>query len=211
MLDWSLIVGFVRALVFASAHFFGNSVGSGILAVSVLTRLALLPLTLRMARRAIAHQTRIAELKPALERLQRIHGGDRAALAEATVQLYQERGIEAIPRGTVLATLIQLPLGAAMYRAFASGLGPRLGFLWIGDLAHPDVMLAGVAASLAGLAAGLSTNSGSRSAVAVSATITFIIAWRLTASVALYWVASSSVGVVQALLLRRQPTAPREV
>jgi len=30
-----------------------------------------------------------------------------------------------------------------------------------------------------------------------------IIAWRLSASVALYWIASSGVGAVQALVLRR--------
>jgi len=69
MLDWSLVVDAVRALVFAVAHLFGNSVGSGILAVSVLVRLALLPLTLRAARRAMEHQARIGALKPELERL----------------------------------------------------------------------------------------------------------------------------------------------
>jgi YidC/Oxa1 family membrane protein insertase len=207
MLDWSMVVGFVRALVFALAHLFGNSVGSGILAVSVLVRLALLPLTLRTARRMLAHQARIAELKPQLERLRVRHGDDRAALAEATMTLYRAHGIGAIPGGTLTSTLIQLPVGAALYQAFAKGLGPRLGFLWIGDLARPDVALAVVAASLAGLAAGLGTTSPSRGAVAISATITLLLAWRLSASVALYWVASSGVGTVQALLLRRAPTA----
>jgi YidC/Oxa1 family membrane protein insertase len=213
MLDWSLIVGGVRALVFAAAHLCGNSVGSGILAVSVAVRLALLPLTLRTARHARAHQARIEVLKPELERLQRVHGTDRAGLAEATLQLYRRHGIGMLPRGTVVSTLIQLPIGAALYQAFAKGLGPRLGFLWIGDLARPDVVLAGAAASLAGLAAGLGTTSSNRSAVAVSATITFFIAWRLSASVALYWIASSGVGAVEALLLRRGPkrVAPHAV
>jgi YidC/Oxa1 family membrane protein insertase len=205
MLDWSLVVGVVRALVFAVAHLCGNSIGSGILAVSVLVRMILLPVTLRVAQRVLAHQARIAELNPALERLRRVHGDDRIALAEATVQLYREHGIEAMPRGTLTATLIQLPIGAALYQAFASGLGPKLSFLWIADLARPDALLAGLAASLAGLAAGLSTSSNSRSAVAVSVTLTFVLAWRLSASVALYWVASSGVGVVQALVLRRSP------
>lgn len=211
MLDWSLVVGFVRALVFAIAHICGNSVGSGILAVSVLVRLALLPMTLRAARRAMVHHARIAELKPELERLRRVHGDDRAGLAEATMRLYRERGIEMIPRGTLTATLIQLPIGAALYQAFAKGLGPRLGFLWIGDLARPDAVLAAVAASLAGLTAGLSTTSSSRSAVALSVTMTLIIAWRLSASVALYWIASSGVGAVQALVLRRSPAVQRAV
>jgi YidC/Oxa1 family membrane protein insertase len=203
MLDWSLVVDAVRALVFAVAHLFGNSVGSGILAVSVLVRLALLPLTLRAARRAMDHQARIAALKPELDRLRRKFGDDRSGLAEATIRLYRDRGIGMMPQGTLVSTLVQLPVGAALYQAFARGLGPKLSFLWVGDLARPDAMLAGVAASLAGLAAGLSMTSSHRSAVAFSATITLIIAWRLSASVALYWIASSGVGTVQALVLRR--------
>ena len=203
MLDWSFVVDAVRALVFAVAHLFGNSVGSGILAVSVLVRLALLPLTLRAARRAMEHQARIAALTPELERLRQKFGDDRAGLAEATMRLYRDRGIGVLPQGTLVSTLVQLPIGAALYQAFARGLGPKLGFLWVGDLARPDAILAGVAASLAGLAAGLSTTSSHRSAVAMSATITLIIAWRLSASVALYWIASSGVGAVQSLVLRR--------
>jgi YidC/Oxa1 family membrane protein insertase len=203
MLEWSFVVGVVRAAVFAAAHLCGNSIGSGILAVSVVVRLALLPLTLRAARHAMAHRARIAELEPAMARLRAVHGKDRAALAEATAQLHRKHGIEAIPRGTVAANLIQLPIGAALYQAFAKGLGPRLGFLWIGDLARPDAMLAAVAASLAALTVGLGTTSNTRSAMAVSAVLTLIIAWRLSASVALYWIASSGVGAAQALLLRR--------
>ena len=208
MLDWSLVVDAVRALVFAVAHLFGNSVGSGILAVSVLVRLALLPLTLRAARRAMEHQARIAALTPELERLRQKFGDDRAGLAEATMRLYRDRGIGVLPQGTLVSTLVQLPIGAALYQAFARGLGPKLGFLWVGDLARPDAILAGVAASLAGLAAGLSTTSSHRSAVAMSATITLIIAWRLSASVALYWIASSGVGAVQALVVRRGRALP---
>jgi YidC/Oxa1 family membrane protein insertase len=209
MLDWSLVVDGVRALVFAVVHLFGNTVGSGILAVSVLVRLALLPLTLRAARRVMDHQARIAALKPERERLRQKYGDDRARLAEATLQLYRERGIGVMPQGTLVSTLVQLPVGAALYQAFARGLGPKLGFLWVSDLARPDAILAGVAASLAGLAAGLSTSSSHRSAVAISATITLIIAWRLSASVALYWIASSGVGAMQALVLRRTPAASR--
>jgi YidC/Oxa1 family membrane protein insertase len=211
MLDWSLVVGFVRALVFALAHVCGNSIGSGILAVSVLVRLALVPLTLRAARRVMAHQARIAELAPALERLRRRHGDDRAALTEATMSLYREHGIEIIPRGSLASALIQLPIGAALYQAFSSGLGPRLSFLWIGDLARPDAALALLAASLAGLTAGLSATSTSRGAIALSAMITLVVAWRLSASIALYWIASSGVGAVQALVLRRPPAVPRAV
>ena len=92
MLDWSLVVDGVRALVFAAAHLFGNSVGSGILAVSVLVRLALLPLTLRTARRAMEHQARVAALQPELTRLKKKFCDDRAGLADPREAVCGKRG-----------------------------------------------------------------------------------------------------------------------
>ena len=39
----------------------------------------------------------------------------------------------------------------------------------------------------------------------IAGLLTFILAWRLTAGVAVYWVASNAVGLGQAILLRRRP------
>jgi YidC/Oxa1 family membrane protein insertase len=206
MLGWSLVVDLVRAGVFAMAHVCGNSVGSGILAVSVLVRLALLPVTLRVARRGLEHQRRLAALQPELARLWARHGNDPARLADATARLYRTHGIGPLPRGTVGAALVQIPIGAALYQA-VSGVGPRLGFLWVADLARPDAALAALAALVAAAAMSLGDPSGNRGAVAISAIVTLFIAWRMTASVALYWVASGSVGAVQALALRRSAAA----
>ena len=206
MLLWSLAIDLVRALVFAAAHLCGNSVGGGILVVSLLVRLALLPMTLRAARRVMAHQARIATLAPELERLRRRHGADRGALAQATLELHRRRGIPATPPGVFKSILVQMPIGAALYRAFSSGLGPRVGFLWMNDLARPDALVALGAASLAGVAAAAAPDA-SRTAVIVGTVITGFLAWRLSASVGLYWVASNGVSAVQSLLLRRDHTS----
>lgn len=207
MFGWSLVVDLVRAGVFAMAHVCGNSVGSGILAVSVLMRLALLPVTLRAARLGLEHQRKLAALQPELARLQARHGKDRAQLAHATASLYRAHGIGPLPRGAVGAALVQLPIGAALYQAVA-GVGPRLRFLWVADLARPDAALAAIAALVAAAAMSIGGQSGNRGAVAISALVTLYIAWRMTASVALYWVASGSVGVVQAIVLRRSSDTP---
>ncbi len=61
---WSAAIDLVRALVFAAAHLCGNSLGGGILAVSLVARLALLPITLRAARRMMAHQASVTALAP---------------------------------------------------------------------------------------------------------------------------------------------------
>jgi membrane protein insertase Oxa1/YidC/SpoIIIJ len=43
----------------------------------------------------------------------------------------------------------------------------------------------------------------SRTSAALAAVATFLLAWRLSAGVGLYWVASNAVGAVQSLLVRR--------
>ena len=54
MLGWDSLVGFFTALLVALSQAYGGNLGSAIITVSVLIRLALLPLTLRIARHALA-------------------------------------------------------------------------------------------------------------------------------------------------------------
>ncbi|MDQ2665703.1 MAG: YidC/Oxa1 family membrane protein insertase [Gemmatimonadota bacterium] len=201
---WSGLIDLVRALVFAASHVCGNSLGDGILLVSFAVRIALLPMTLRVARRMRDHQAHVATLAPEMERLRLRYRDDRTGLAQATTALYERNDLSILPRGVVSSSLIQLPIGAALYRAFATGLGPRAGFLWIGDLARPDAVIALLSAVLAGVAVGAGPST-SRTAIVTNMLLTGFLAWRLSASVGLYWVASNSVGAVQSIVLRRAP------
>jgi YidC/Oxa1 family membrane protein insertase len=204
MLLWSSFLELLRVLLFAIAHVCGGSLGGGIVALSLIVRIALLPLTLRWALQARAHQRVLDALKPELARLQRRHGKDRAALARAIRELHAANGIGALPRGTLQGTLVQMPIGLALYQTIGSIASRVVRFLWIKDLSRPDALVASVAAGLAGAAvmAGPVTPS-SRASAAVAATVTFLIAWRVSAGVGLYWVASNVVTVVQSLLVRR--------
>jgi len=205
---WSSIIDAVRALVFIASQACGHSIGGGILLVSFAVRVALLPLTLRMARRMREHQARIAAVAPRLAKLRERHANDQAALGQATLDLYREHDIGLLPRGSLLAFLVQAPIGAALYRAFGSNLGTRTAFLWMSDLSRPDVALAVACATLAGVAAGAEPSVG-RTAIAMNMLVTGFLAWRLSASVGLYWAASNGVSAVQALVLRRSAPVAR--
>jgi YidC/Oxa1 family membrane protein insertase len=204
MLFWSSFLELLRVVLFSLAHVCGGSLGGGIVMLSLLVRLALLPLTLRLALRTHEHQVIVGRLKPQLDALRKRYASDPVALARATRDLHAANGIGLVPRGTLLSALVQMPIGGGIYQTIAASAKRVVRFLWIGDLSRPDALVASVAAGLAGAAVAAGPSSGSSRAAAVLASaVTFLVAWRLSAGVGLYWVASNVVSVVQSLFLRR--------
>jgi YidC/Oxa1 family membrane protein insertase len=172
--------------------------------LSFIVRLTLLPLTLRLAMRAQEYQVVLQRLKPQLDALRARHGTDPARLARETRDLYSANGIGMAPKGTLLGLLVQMPIGAGLYQTIGSIAKRAVRFLWVHDLSRPDALVASIAAGLAGAAVMAGPPSPtSRLTAGLAAASTFLIAWRLSAGVGLYWVASNVVNVVQSVLLRR--------
>ena len=210
MFGWDLLVDALRAVLVVLTHAFGGSLGTAIVAVSIVVRLLLLPLTLRVALESRALERRKAKLKPELDRLAKRHADDPVELLRRTRALHEKHGIPALPRGTLALMLVQLPLGGALYQAIRTGLGVGQRFLWLADLGRPDAMVAGIAALLAagtvaasGPSASANGSSATWAGMVVSGAVTLFIVWRLAAGVGLYWGASSLVGIAQGLLVRR--------
>ncbi|HKN69315.1 MAG TPA: membrane protein insertase YidC [Gemmatimonadaceae bacterium] len=204
MLFWSPFLDLLRAVLFAFAHVCGGSLGGGIVVLSLIVRLALLPLTYRLALRGHEYQMALRRLKPQLDALKDRHGADPLRLAQETRALQTRNGIGMTPKGTFLGALVQMPIGAGIYQTIGSVAKRAAQFLWIHDLSRPDALVASVAAGLAGAAVAAGPSStGSRVSAALAAGVTFVVAWRLSAGVGLYWVASNIVGVVQSFLVRR--------
>lgn len=69
---WDSVVSALQACIFTLGHVTG-SLGSGILLTAGALRLALLPLTMRLARRAQAHQRHLQALGPEIATLRSRH------------------------------------------------------------------------------------------------------------------------------------------
>ena len=202
-----IAVDLMRAILFAVAHVAGGSMGASILVVSTVIRIALLPLTIRMARRAREHQETLRQLEPELERIRRRHAANQQRMIEETMALHLKHGVGLLPRGTLGTMLVQAPIYGTVYRAITTGARRVGGFLWMRDLAAPDIVLAIVAAIFAAISAKVDAGAASTSrAWIAAAAITFVFAWRIAAGVGLYWAASSAVSVGQSLILRRVET-----
>jgi membrane protein insertase Oxa1/YidC/SpoIIIJ len=209
----SLFVDPIRALVFAAAHLFGGSVGGGILAVSFGLRLAFMPLTLRLARRAAVQRRILDGLKPELAAIQKRYADQPKKLFAKTQALHQRDGYRQIDPQAVLGSLARWPALAGMYGALRS---MRLGsFGWIADLARPNVGLAMLVAAASGLAAWVSGQGGESRALTAStmiaSAISLVFLWHLSSAIALSWSANVAGDVIQGIVLIRERRQPKTV
>jgi YidC/Oxa1 family membrane protein insertase len=208
-----MLVDVLRQVLFLLAHQLDGSLGSAIVVVSLGARLLLLPLTIRAALAARAQQARLALLQPDHERLRKRHSGDPLKLAESTQALHRQHGISLLPKGTLIPVLVQIPLGAALYQAIVKGVATRQRYLWIRDLARPDLFVTGVVGVFAAVgsyaaaggqaSAGAQTGMTTTTAVLISALAAVAFAYRIAAGVGVYWAASSLVGVLQSVIVRQ--------
>jgi len=154
---WNLILlqPMLNFLILLSNVFF-SSFGIAIIALVIIVRLLMTPLTLKQL-----HSTRAMQaLQPKMKELQKKYGKDKDKLKQEISKLYKESGVS--PLGCLWPLLIQLPIWIALYRSVLQlaaatpedlmGLSSKLyswsavhhavpldpNFLWL-NLAQPDV------------------------------------------------------------------------
>jgi YidC/Oxa1 family membrane protein insertase len=210
MLAWNAFVGFLGFGLSFLANAYGCNLGLAIVTLSILVRLALLPLALRMARHSLGQQQILNGIRAEIDKLKTKYAKNPQKLGTELSKLYQDHGVKAVDGANAAGMVVQLLLGAGVYSAIKRGLGAGGRFLWIRNLAQPNAALAiatGGLTLLAGLA-GPHLPQQSRTAVTLlPALLTVVFAWRLAAGVGLYWAASTAVTAVQGLLLRQEAAA----
>lgn len=189
------------------AHLLGGSYGLAIVAIAVIVRLALMPLTLRLAEQGWHRQRRLQALKPTLDALRERHAGDPMTYARAAQALHKRHGIASGLGGGLLVSAVQAPVGMGIYAAIRQSVAAAGSFLWIPRLARPDFLLALAVAALTYAAIVLNPAMPAQMKTLLQmlpVLVTFLMVWHLAAGLGLYWAGSSSVNVLQVALLRRR-------
>lgn len=116
----------------------GGSLGLSIIALTLLLRFVLIPLTIPSLRSA----QKIKDLKPELDKLKAKYGDDKKQLQMEQLKLYQQHGVN--PAAGCLPTLIQFAILIAMYQVLMDFItkngalgGINLNFLWF-NVSQPD-------------------------------------------------------------------------
>lgn len=113
----------------------GGNLGVAIILITVLIRLALLPLTLPSLKSA----QKMQELKPELEKLKNKHKDDKQALAQAQLELYRQHNIN--PLSGFLPMVVQFVVLIALFQALNNVIKPSNGVGELNSVLYPFVQL----------------------------------------------------------------------
>jgi len=206
VITWQALVGFLSRILSPLTTLYGGNLGAAIITFSLITRLALMPLTLRMARQAQAQQRILQAIRGRVDELKSRYKSHPRRLAEELSRLYQRHGVKPFDGANSLGLLLRLVVGAGVYSAIKRGLVAGGRFLWIRNLAQPNAVLAmGTAVLSMASLLGPHLPQPSRVALVVfPALLTPAFAWRLASGVVLYWAASTAVDGCQSVFLSRK-------
>ncbi|HEY0735555.1 MAG TPA: YidC/Oxa1 family membrane protein insertase [Herpetosiphonaceae bacterium] len=110
MPGWQQFVGFLE-FVLQNLTTWTGSLGIAIILFTIITRLAMLPLTIKQ----LQSSKKMQELQPHMAELRRKYGKDQQKLTEEMTKLYREYKVN--PAGSCLPLLIQLPIFIGVYNA----------------------------------------------------------------------------------------------
>src|SRR3954470_1407459 len=202
--------------------------GLAIIALTLLIRSLLLPLTLKQLR----SMYRMAQFTPEIKRLREKHGSDRQRLQRETMVFFKQNRIN--PLGSVLPALAQLPVFLSLYYMLRSDLRhdicPAINppgtshpqscgetaaahFLFIPDLtsrATGAVLVALIALYVGSqlfsflLSANPMMDKTQRMIFMALPFFFITIAWQLPAGLLVYWITTNTWTIVQGVIVRKR-------
>ncbi|MCM3132307.1 membrane protein insertase YidC [Paenibacillus polysaccharolyticus] len=196
------------------ASVFNGSYGVAIIAITLIIRLALLPLMMRQAKSQQGTRVIMNAMKPELDAIKKKYEGkndtaNRQKLSEETMALYKKHKFNPLNIGC-LPLFIQLPILSGIYTAIR--LTPELSshsFLWF-KLGAPDYVLAVVVAVIYLIQAKVSQANMApeqRKQFAIMGYISPLMmaffSLSAPAAMPLYWTVGGSFLVLQTLLFRK--------
>ncbi len=204
---WSNVTDMLVMLLVTLSQAFGGSLGLAIITLSCIVRVALLPVTLRLARRARIRRAQLQALEPEIAQLRRRYRSNPERLAKELTELYARNGYNPVDTAGLLGGLVQLPAFAGLYSAVSRAVSGGGQFLWIGNLAQPDLLVTALVAGLTFVAGSLNPDVPPASRLLVAALpalITALFLWQMASGLGLYWATSSVVNIAESWVLARR-------
>lgn len=196
---WTYWLNAIQNLLAFLSSQVGLGTGLGIVALTLLLRTVILPISWRVAYRGSIRQKKMLRLQPELQRLKLECGDEPRDYAQRTMKLYQENGMTVMDWRSILGSLVQMPLFLGMYQTLRAGAnGAR--FLWVETLSRPDpwfALIAGLTTMLV-MAANPDLPEQMRLIlILVPSVLAAIAALKFCSALAVYWTVSNCYSAIQ--------------
>lgn len=204
---WNSFIEVLVQSISSLSSIFGSSTGLIILISSLFIRFALLPLTVKIATGSLHRQRKLQNVEPQLNQVKQKFANDPEQLSKKTLEIYKKNDISFFDKKSLIGALIQTPLFIGMISAINRLISTGEGFLWIRDIASPDIFITTIAAGLALLASIIGpvvSEQGRTMMIWMPVLLTMLFLWKLSAGIGIYWVATNLVNVFQSLIVRHK-------
>jgi len=214
-----------NALIFLYETISFGDLGVAIIILTLVIRIALIPIFAKMARQNLI----IQRMQPEIKKIQEQHKHDKVKQGAAMMELYRKHNIN--PFSSFLFLLIQIPILIALFRVTLNGLKPEAldnlysfipspgeinsMFLGLINLSNRNIVIAGLAAAaqyVQGRLAAPKIQEGKTTAaerigrqmIFISPAITVIFLLNLPSAIGLYWLVSTAFSVFQQMYINKE-------
>ena len=199
-------------LIVMLAEMLNGNYGLAIIAITIIVRLAIMPLNFSQIKKTMVQQEKMKYIKPELEDIQFRQKNaqtpeEKAAVSQEMMALYKDNNISMTGGVGCLPILIQMPIFTAMYQGV--NLTPEISastFLGINlGVSSPLLaILAGVAYVIQGYVSTIGmpqeTKSQMKSMMLMNPIMILMFSWSSPAGLALYWLAGGIFAAAQTAL-----------
>ena len=199
---YNLLKQFLALLLTTTDKYVGNF-GVSIIIVTILIKIALLPLTLKQDKST----KEMKKLQPEIEKIKAKYANDKQMLNIKTIELYKEHKVN--PMGGCLPLLIQFPILIALFGVLRNGIIPQdSSFLWL-KLSDKDPyyilpVLNGAVSFFQQKLMGTSDNPQMKNMMYIFPIMMIYISYRMPSGLQLYWLTSSILAVVQQYFIMKK-------
>ena len=200
---YNLLKQFLALLLTTTDKYVGNF-GVSIIIVTILIKIALLPLTLKQDK----SMKEMKKIQPELEKIKKDYAHDKQMLNIKTMELYKEHKVN--PLGGCLPLLLQLPILFALFGVLRNGIIPKdSSFLWL-KLSVPDpfyvlpVLNGAVSFFQQKLMGSADSNPQMKNMMYIFPIMMIFISYRMPSGLQLYWLTSSILAVVQQYFIMKK-------
>ena len=200
---YNLLQQFFAFLLNTTDKYVGNF-GVSIIIVTILIKIALLPLTLKQDKST----KEMKKLQPEIEKLKEKYANDKQMLNIKTMELYKEHKVN--PLGGCLPLLLQLPILFALFGVLRNGIIPKdSSFLWL-KLSVPDpfyvlpVLNGAVSFFQQKLMGSADSNPQMKNMMYIFPIMMIMFSLKMPSGLQLYWLTSSILAVVQQYFIMKK-------